>query len=434
MVENDIYDSETKYRRFLANLDSYLKPPHLVKRHHNSRRKYWIKNKANKKYFLRLGKKFESRDISYIRRIRLFRVFMIVCYVTKKDLKDLKKREKIDEIVAFAHKVNKSVKSKRDFAIDIKFLWKLLFPEKDEKGRPDETQVPYVVRHLSGKVDKSKEKLRGDKFSLDEFERLIQGFGDDPRMQALLTVSFESLGRPQELLARKIRDVELHDGYAKIYISEHGKEGTGFLRVIDSYFYLTKWLNTHPLKKDKNAYLFINTGRVNRYQQLKPMAANKLIRDRCKKLDIDKPITMYSLKRNAVTMMRLTGQSDLDIQHRARWKSTKQLHTYDLSGQEESFKIELIKRGIIKSDDKKHNQYKPTTKLCAFCGATNGLAETMCYNCNRPLDREAIDKEINERDNQIKSLQQQIQELRDLILPDIQTEIKAKLQAQKTSF
>lgn len=427
MADNDIYDNETRYRTFLANIDTYLQPPDSIKRHPNSRRKYWIKNKANKEYFLKLAQKFDTRDISYIRRLRLLRVFMIVCYVITKDLKDVKTREEIDQVVAFAHKVNKSPKSKKDFAIDLKHLWKQLFPEKDEKGRPDDTLVPYAVRHLSAKIDKSKEKLRGDKFSLDEFEKLLQGFGDDQRMQALLSVSFESLSRPQELLSRKIRDVELYDGYAKIYITEHGKEGTGFLRVIDSYFYLAKWINTHPTSKDKNTYLFINTGRLNRYHQLKPTAANKLLRDRCKKLGIDKPITMYSLKRNAVTMLRLRGESDLDIQHRARWTSTKQLHTYDLSGQEESFKIELLKRGIIKPGDKKHEAYKPTTQKCTFCGTTNGIAETMCQNCNRPLDRETIEKEISQRDQQIKNLQQQVQELRDIVIPEVQAEIKNKL-------
>lgn len=427
MADNDIYDSETRYERFLANLHTYLIPPDLAKGHAHGKRKYWIKNKANEKYFLKLAQKFETRDISYIRRLRLLRVFLIVCYVIKKDLEEVKDREEIDEVVAFAHKVNKSPKSKRDFALDIKYLWKQLFPEKDEKGRPDDTVMPYVVRHLSGKVDKSREKLRGDKFSLEEFERVVHSFADDPRMQAILTISFESLARPQELLSRKVRDVELHDGYAKIYITEHGKEGTGFLRIIDSYFYLTKWLNTHPLKNDKNAYLFINTGRLKRYEQFKPPAANRLIRDRCKKLGIDKPITMYSLKRNAVTMMRLSGQSDLDIQHTARWTSTKQLHTYDLSNQEESFKIELIKRGIIKPDDKNHEQFKPSTKQCTFCGTTNGIAETMCQHCNRPLDRETIKKEINQRDQQIKNLQDQIQELRNVILPEVQTEIKTKL-------
>ena len=305
--------------------------------------------------------------------------------------------------MAFAHTVNKSSKSKRDFALDTKFIWRQLFPEKDEKGRIDDTIAPYPVRHLNGKVDKSKDTLRGDKFSYDEFERLVQAFSDDPRMQCLLTVSLESLGRPQELLQRKIKDVELKDNYAKIYITSHGKEGTGFLRVIDSYFYLAQWLNKHPLRKDPDAYLFVNTGRLNRFKQMTPTGANKLIRDRCSKLNITKPITLYSLKRNGVTMMRLQGKSDLDIQHTARWTSSKQLKTYDMSNQEESFKQELIKRGKVKAIGK-YKEIAPSTKKCMFCKTDNGIAESFCANCNRPLDAEVVEKNIKESEDMKKQV------------------------------
>ena len=404
MAENDIYNSEGKYNSIKDNIDQYaVEPSKRIIRSRNTRNaKYWIKDKGNIKYFKQLFTKFEARDTSFIRRIRLFRTFLIVNHVLDKDLAEVT-REEIDTLMAFAHSVNKSSKSKRDFALDTKFLWRQLFPELDQKGRVDDTITPYPVRHLTGKQDKSKEKLRGDKFSIEEFERLIQSFSDDPRMQCLLTVSLESLGRPQELLGRKIKDVELSENYAKIYITEHGKEGVGFLRIIDSYFYLTQWLSKHPNRKDGNAWLFCNTGRVNRYKQMTPFGANKLIRGRCSKLGIDKPITMYSLKRNGVTIMRLQGKSDVEIQHTARWTSTKQLKTYDMSNQEESFKLELVRRGKIKAEGK-FKEYAPTSKKCAFCGQDNGIAEGFCSVCNRPLDKEVLERELAEKEIKEKEL------------------------------
>lgn len=393
MADNDIYDNQGKYDKLVNNLDKLLLTP---EEEGNRKRKYWVKNKANLKYFKVLFDKFEARDNSYIRRLRLCRAFLMICHVLDMDLKEAD-REDIDEVMRFSHKVNKSVKTKQDFVIDIKFLWKQLFPEKDERGHIDENITPYPVRHLSGKIDKSKEKLRGDKFSFAEFEKLVAGFSNNPCMQCFLTTTNESLGRPQEMLGRKLKDVEMHENYAKIYISEHGKEGTGFLRIIDSYFYLQKWINAHPLKHDPEAYLFINLGRVNQYQQMKPYAANKLIREKCKKLGINKPITNYSLKRNGVTMMRLQGKSDLDIQHTARWTSTKQLSTYDLSNQEESFKVELIKRGLLKGEGKL-KEFEPTSKECYFCKHKNGIAETSCSNCGRPIDKEKIEQDLTQKE------------------------------------
>lgn len=410
MAENDIYNNKAKYDAFVANLENYLQQPSPEER----RRKYWIKNKSNINYFRTLFTKFAAKDLSFIRRLRLLRTLLMAAHVIDIDLADCT-REDIDKIMAFAHSVNKSVKTKRDFAIDMKYIWKLLFPELDDKGRADETIFPYVVRHLSGKIDKSKEKLRGDKFSLDEFEKLVQSFSDDPRMQCLLTLSLESLGRPQELLYTRLKDVELFDGYAKVYISEHGKEGTGFLRCIDSYFYLSKWINAHPLKKDKSNFLFINLGRTNRYEQMKPSAANKLIRERCLILGIKKPITLYSLKRNGVTMLRLQGKSDLDIQHTARWTSSKQLKTYDMSNQEESFIVELVKRGKIKADNK-FKEFEPTSKKCLFCGMDNGLAETSCANCKRPLDREIIEAEAKKTEEELATLKYQMSNVEKILL------------------
>ncbi len=412
MVEDDIYGNEKRYNRLKANLNHYLEPPNKSER----KRKYWIKYKGNLRHFKQLMRKFEARDNSYIRRLRLLRTFLIVNHVLDKDL-ETADRDDIDKVMAFAHGVNKSIKSKKDFVLDIKFIWKQLFPEKDERDRIDETLVPYAVRHLSSKIDKSKEKLRGDKFSYEEFEKLVKAFADDPRIQALLTISLESLSRPQELLGRKLKDVEMYDNYAKIYISEHGKEGTGFLRIIDSYFYLSQWLNKSPysIKDNPEEYLFINTGRTNQFKQLKPNAVNKLIRERCKKIGINKPITLYSLKRNGVTLMRLRGKSDLDIQHTARWTSTKQLRTYDLSNQEDSFRIELIKRGIVKAKGK-FKEFEPTTKTCVICGAINGVGESNCNKCQRPLDREVIEKQTVDRESEIGELKNQMDHMNEVLM------------------
>jgi integrase len=409
MAENDIYDSGGRYEKFKRELRRYLLPPEGL-------RTTQIKNPVNLRHFKRLFIKLEARNSSFLRRLRLGQTLLLICHGVGKDLEKAT-RDDIDNLMIFAHKRNKTPVSKQDFVKQVKFLWKLLFPEKDQCEREDETIVPYVVRHLSGKIDKSAEKLRKDRLSLDEFDKLVSAFADDARMQALISLAFESLGRPQELLGRKIKDIELFDNYAKVTISEHGKEGIGILRCIDSFYYVSQWYNQHPMKDDPEAHFFINTGTRGKYQQLKPSAANILIKRRCRRLGINKPITLYSLKRNGVTYCRLRGDSDVDIQHRARWSSTKQLKTYDLSHQDDSFKLELIKRGVIEADEQ-HKELAPRTKQCVFCHIENGIAESVCSACKRPLDRKAIEEEEKtwkqERDSlrgDLHSVQEQMAQL-----------------------
>ena len=93
-----------------------------------------------------------------------------------------------------------------------------------------------------------------------EFERFIAYFASDKRMQAYLFLALESLARPQELLYLRIRDVQFFDNYAKIYVSQHGKEGTKLIQCIDSFYYIQQWFCEHPNRKNKDAFLFTTNG------------------------------------------------------------------------------------------------------------------------------------------------------------------------------
>jgi len=169
---------------------------------------------------------FEARDVSYIRRLRVLYDLLLAAHACEKDFADADRAD-IDRIVTFMHRRYKSPKSKRDFILDLRFSWKLLFPENDRQGRPDDTVVPYPVRHLGAKIERSKEHMRNDRLAPEEFEQLVAYFSNEPRIQAYIMLAVESLGRPQELLTRKIKHVELYDCYAKVWLTERGKEGPG---------------------------------------------------------------------------------------------------------------------------------------------------------------------------------------------------------------
>jgi integrase len=407
MAEDDIYESKQKYERYIAKLDD-IATPRPWRAEKRGAAKYYCKNPVNIRHFRRLLPLFDARDLSYIRRLRLFRTLIMACHATSRDLAECD-REEINRIVGFAHSVYPAAKSKRDFIIDLKFMWRVLFPDLDEKGRPDETLMPYAVRHLSAKIDRSKEKLRDEKMTYEDFERLIQSFSLDKRLQAYLALSLESLRRPQELLYTRIRDVEIHDSHAKIWIASHGKEGPGLAQCIDSFPYLVAWFNEHPLRHNPDAYLFINIGCAGRYEQLKPTTINKHLRMKLKVLGIQKRITCYSFKRNGVTLRRLRGDSDVSIQRAAGWTSTRQLQTYDLSTAEDAYSIELVKRGLI--SDARFEQFKPSSKTCGVCAHVNGLAEAICAKCKRPLDRKKIEEEAIAQNGKLSEERQAREEM-----------------------
>jgi hypothetical protein len=218
--------------------------------------------------------------------------------------------------------------------------------------------------------------------------------------------------------------VKLYDNYAKIYVTDHGKEGTKFLMVIDSYPYLKRWLDKHPLRKNEDAYLFINLGDTNKYEQLKPSGINKHLREKLKALEIHKSVTCYSLKRYGVTYRRLRGDSDATIQHTAHWTSSKQLHTYDFSEVEDTFKIELVKRGLIK--DSKFKQFEPSTKKCIYCETVNAMTDLECSNCHRLLDREKIVEEQEKKDKEMEELKASIKNMTKTVVRQVISELEQK--------
>jgi hypothetical protein len=171
MAEDDIYKNKARYERLISNFENVKNKP--------KRGKYYCKNNTNVKYFKDLCKSFDAKDLSYARRTRALDSLKLITYFLDKDLKECN-RDDIDYLMSRMHKTYKTVSSKKSFIKDLKAIWRVLFPEKDHLGRVDETICPYVVRHISRRIDKSKEKRRNEKYTIEEFEKIIRFFDGNP--------------------------------------------------------------------------------------------------------------------------------------------------------------------------------------------------------------------------------------------------------------
>lgn len=393
MAEEDIYGNKAKWEKWIISYINEKKI--LVKPKKEERRKYYCKNKSNFKYYKKLIRSFEVDDLSCIRRGRLKDVMNFLCHNIEVDLKDVNSIEKEDIIIKLRKNTAESQLKRTER--EVKKIGRILFGEED---------MPNFFKEFKIKVDRSRQKRREDKLTYEEFDGIMKFFSGNNVLQAFLSIVFETLVRPQELLYTKIRDVEFQDNYGFISISEHGKEGIKKLLCIDSFPYLLKMFNSHKKRKDKGSFLFLNEHK----NQLTPKRINEKIKFACEKLKIDKPITCYSFKRFGVTFRVLRGDDPQTIQKVANWTSLKMLSTYDLSDQQDFFKLELAKRGLIKDD--KLKQYQPKTKTCEYCGELVGFAESTCPKCSHITDRSMI-KERIEKDNEMVEFIKGIQDLKE---------------------
>ncbi len=397
MAEEDIYGSKKTFDRFKGGYKKLLD--------RSNKNTYYCKNKNNKKYFEHIFKLEHSAGNSYIRLNCYINLLKKICTFTNKELSTIDKTKDRDEINKIQIEVNKTINEsgRQRFPRDIKKLWKDIFPVKEKNGEVNEDMIPYVVRHLKYRMDKSKEKVRKDKLSPNEVKNILNYFSNKLNFKSYLELLYYGFARPQELSYTKIKDLELEDDYGKLQISEHGKEGTKFIEIIDSFPTVLNWYNQHPFKDKKNEFFFFN----NYNKQLTPFAVNKQLKLACKKLGIAKPITCYSFKRNGITHALLSGESHTVVEKRAGWTSTKQIATYDLSEHEDSFKIQLAKRGMLKGKEKdKYKDYinNLKTKRCVFCDKLNESTNLSCSNCKRSLDRDNIKDNLLDKDDADKVL------------------------------
>jgi len=410
VAEEDTYGSKRKFHLLVQDykLLALSRAERVQKLGQRRSGKYGVLNKRNLVYFPLLFDYCDLHDLSYQRRNKLASQLKFVLATTERFLGDIEEkgdRTEINRVIAQA-KRSMGPRSASDLVKDLKLLWNQFFPAKDEKGREDETQTPYVVRHLSDRIDPSKKRPREDRLTIDEYLRILEAFNHDPRTQFFIALIYESLGRPQAVLNLRMRDVKLFEQYAEIRAPK-GKEGPQLLQCIDSYSYLFKLLASHPRRNDPDAPLFMNLGSNKRFDRMTPPNMNKKIRECCIRLGIQKKITCYSFKRNGVSNLRLDGVSDKSIQARAGWVNTRQLQTYDLAGQDEAYLQRLIQEGIVKPDEKT-KIFAPTKKKCMFCGHVNGVSDRNCYNCTRLLSREDIEAEAKRHDEELDGMRQQL--------------------------
>ncbi len=403
MAQDDIYNSQQHYDTIVEKIrdGSYLKD--------GPRLKYIIKNPENIKYFEKLIKDLETRDLSFIRRKKYLECLRMVGSFTDKDLKDIT-RDDVKEIIRLANEVHITNNTRRSFLNYGKNIWKVLFPEKDYLGRPDDSVIPHAWR-IKFNGDKSREKDRKDKLTPQEYVRIQRSLNRDARIQFWNSLIYENLVRPQEASYIDIKDVEVKENYARIRLSSHTKEGVRGIQIIEGYGYLVSWLSQHPDADNPNSPLFVTLCSNRERKRLTPRTVNFILRKKLKELGINKPIRNYSLKRSGVTNKYLTGESPAIIQKQAGWRSVRQLQTYDISEEEDWFQEELVRKGIIKGDEK-NKHLKVTIRHCNACNEINPASNDYCSRCKRPLDRSKIleeEKLQKEKESELNKRMQNIE-------------------------
>jgi hypothetical protein len=245
-------------------------------------------------------------------------------------------------------------------------------------------------------------------------------------------ISRDLSARPQEILDLKIKDVIFktsgNNQYAEVLVN--GKTGTRHLPLIDSLPYLKEWLDQHPQRNNKNAYLICTMNRLTRNSllqiytsQYKEKYFPMLLRDptisneyKQKIRDLlRKPWNLYIRRHSSLTQKSKFLKEQTLRQH-AGWSPRSNMHLKYVHyfGNESSESI-LQEYGILPKDNEEVDALRP--KQCPNCNESNRPDQRFCAKCRMVLSFDAYNEAVEEKrvkDTQIEVMmrkQEQIEQV-----------------------
>lgn len=374
---------------------------------------------------------------------------------TKKDFDLLTKNdfEKVIEQINAREDITVSTKQKY-WTILKKFGAWLAFGDKIFNGNAHR-EYPETVSWINTTIkNKNLPKVKAsDILTEDEVDRLIKA-GANTRDKAFLSILYESGSRISELGNIKIQQItEVEHGYLVDLAS--GKTGERNIIVVFSSAKLSQWLNEHPRRNDKNAYVWCglledgSSKRIDKLNKIKiDKSKQKLIKRkigeplgyrglaeiivRAKiKANITKRTHAHLFRHSRITHLFMNRQiNEQQAKVYFGWSpSSRQLATYSHVTASDVNNTMLAINGI-KQQDVIVNGKK--AKVCKNCNKPNDPKDNYCGFCSKPLDFRTL---MQEQDFQNRTTKNIISDphMKDLVKRQLIDQIKKEIfeQAKK---
>jgi integrase len=301
----------------------------------------------------------------------------------KKDFSKLTKEE-IQEIVGKINNEEWGAGTKKSFRVSLKVFYRWL--EGEENFAPNE--YPDRVKFIISTIPKRERKELSfvDIVTREEVIRMAQK-ALNPMHKALLWVSFESGGRPEEILNLRRSDVKF-DNYGAIVFLK-GVKSKRPVRLVSATEPLRDWLRKHPSSEENDFDIWVTqfSKRKNnneKWTKLADSGANKMLKVLSERSNLKKRLTMYSLRRGRATELATNPNIARSILHNIMgWeegssisRSYVKLSMRDVDeAMLKASGIEIIKKQI------------PSFIECSFCRTKNSPDSLYCQNpeCDKPL-------------------------------------------------
>jgi len=241
--------------------------------------------------------------------------------------------------------------------------------------------------------------------------------------------------RPNEILNLKVKDIKFHVNEEGIQFAEvritGGKTGSRTVPLIDSLPYLKEWLQEHPTNSNPESWIFISQGNnhgikltyeglSSHYEYYRKRYFPSLLKDEAIseydkafiKNMLTKPWNLYVFRHSALTE-KSQFLTEAVLRSHAGWTMSSKMPQVYVHLSNESSKILLQKRGIIRTEDKEMSSLQ--SKQCPNCLEPNKPDGKFCIKCKMVLTYDSYNKTLEEKgkqENRINQLELEIQQVK----------------------
>ena len=305
--------------------------------------------------------------------------------VTEKDLREL-----VSQIMIRHGENGKETGYTFGLKISIKSI--IRFVKLGSRNKPEDGELS-MIKFIKPK--KPKDKLTREDLPTDEeLQKILSACADSSRDKAMISVHAEAGTRVGELLGLKIKDFTL-DKFGGI-IKVDGKTGVRSIRIVKSVPSLTRWLNDHPDKDNRDSPLWVYISLSSTFgEPINYAGFNNILHKRIRQAGITKRIYSHLFRHKEITDLA-NKLTETESRMRHGWeKSSLMPSRYSHLNQEDLDEKMLGIMGV-----KTPKEEKESLPECAYCKIRYPVETRFCDTCSRPLniaDALEMEKEQEER-------------------------------------
>lgn len=364
-------------------------------------------SKRNLELFITYDKKMARDSKAKATRIKHMQTILTLTHMIGKDWKDVL-REDIDDCTYKIMEIYSDAKGMETYtSYDMKKILRIFFRwfktgsrDKDANGTD-----PYEVQGI--KMGRIKDRIaREDLITDEDIEKLLNACGENMRDRAMIHVHSEAGTRPSELLSLRIKDVKI-DEYGAV-ISVIGKTTARPIRLVQSVPNLLAYMQNHPYRNNSDAPLWVMIDPDDYGKPMTNKATRAMFNRRAKKAGFGDRRIYLNLFRHSEATKTATFMGEAEMRKRHGWTATSKMPARYVHLVDSDVEKKVLEHYGIKPKEEK----KPNAPVkCQFCDMFNPHDSELCSKCAKPLDLEYAVKLDQEKQEEKKNMQGQIDAL-----------------------